>query len=210
MAMSESKDFYETLGVSTSASDNEIRDAFRKLARAHHPDRFDASRRASAEMRFQAITEAYNVLGDKERRERYDRARQKNTPTEVPRDPRELARLLLANAAAAARQGDAARARELFDQAVAHDTESARAHHLFGIFLCRQGGDARLGLRHLDTAARLAPMDVRILVDASRGFVEAGMAERAKRYAKQARDLAPGDPGVEEWWQELQSGKGRS
>jgi curved DNA-binding protein len=64
------RDYYETLGVSREASTEEIRRAYRKLARQHHPD---VSKDDDAEDRFKAISEAYEVLRDSEKRERYDR-----------------------------------------------------------------------------------------------------------------------------------------
>ncbi|MEI6535068.1 MAG: J domain-containing protein [Verrucomicrobiaceae bacterium] len=64
------KDYYETLGVPRSATPDEIKKAFRKLARIHHPD--VATNKAVAEEKFKEINEAYEVLGDPEKRRRYD------------------------------------------------------------------------------------------------------------------------------------------
>jgi len=64
-------DFYQTLGVVRSASDEEIKKAYRKLAMTYHPDRNNGSK--DAEEKFKEITEAYDVLRNPEKRAMYDR-----------------------------------------------------------------------------------------------------------------------------------------
>jgi DnaJ-class molecular chaperone len=66
----EYKDYYEILGISRNAGDDEIRNAFRRLARQYHPDK--TGNNQEAEDRFKEINEAYEVLSDPERRNRYD------------------------------------------------------------------------------------------------------------------------------------------
>jgi DnaJ-class molecular chaperone len=63
-------DPYRVLGVQRSASDQEIKKAYRKLARQHHPDMNDNSR--SSEVQFREVVEAYEILGDPEKRKFYD------------------------------------------------------------------------------------------------------------------------------------------
>ncbi len=63
--------YYETLGIPRSASDKEVRQAFRKLAREHHPD-VNSGDKASEE-KFKRINEAHSVLSDPEKRRKYDR-----------------------------------------------------------------------------------------------------------------------------------------
>jgi molecular chaperone DnaJ len=67
------KDYYKTLGVTKGASADDIKKAYRKLARKYHPDANEGD--AKAEERFKEISEAYNVLSDDKRRKEYDEAR---------------------------------------------------------------------------------------------------------------------------------------
>jgi curved DNA-binding protein len=68
----EFKDYYKVLGVEPTASDDEIKKAFRRLARKHHPD---VSKASDASARMQELNEAQEVLRDKEKRAAYDRVR---------------------------------------------------------------------------------------------------------------------------------------
>ena len=64
-------DFYAVLGVTRTASDDDIKKAYRKLAMTYHPDRNNGSK--EAEERFKEITEAYDVLRDPQKRAAFDR-----------------------------------------------------------------------------------------------------------------------------------------
>jgi len=65
------KDYYKIIGVNRNASEREIKQAYRKLARKYHPDVNAGDK--SAEAKFKEINEAYEVLSDKEKRQKYDR-----------------------------------------------------------------------------------------------------------------------------------------
>src|SRR4051812_650728 len=65
------RDYYEVLGVSREASEDDVKKAYRKLARQYHPDRNPGDK--TAEAHFKEVQEAYDVLSDKDKRAQYDR-----------------------------------------------------------------------------------------------------------------------------------------
>ena len=78
------RDFYEILGVNRDASEEEIKKAYRKLARKYHPD---VSKEPNAEARFKEVAEAHEALSDTERRAAYDDIAQRHArgqPFEPP------------------------------------------------------------------------------------------------------------------------------
>lgn len=72
--MATNKDYYAVLGVSASATQDEIKKQYRKLASKHHPDKNQGDPKAAD--RFKEISEAYQVIGDEEKRKQYDQMRQ--------------------------------------------------------------------------------------------------------------------------------------
>ncbi|MEG2699137.1 MAG: DnaJ domain-containing protein, partial [Ruthenibacterium sp.] len=68
--MAEKRDYYEVLGIAKTASDDEIKSAYRKLAKKYHPDLNPGNK--TAEDKFKEVGEAYEVLSDKQKRGRYD------------------------------------------------------------------------------------------------------------------------------------------
>src|SRR5271166_1697843 len=78
------KDYYDTLGVTRAASAEEIKRAYRKLARKYHPD---VSKERNAEARFKDVQEAYEVLRDPEKRAAYDQLGRDYRPGQQFRPP---------------------------------------------------------------------------------------------------------------------------
>src|SRR4051794_21111385 len=72
--MAQTKDYYTVIGVPASATQEEIKKAYRKLAAKHHPDKNQNDPKAAD--RFKEISEAYQVLGDADKRKQYDQMRQ--------------------------------------------------------------------------------------------------------------------------------------
>jgi len=184
---------YDTLGVQRDASEQEIRSAFRRLSMDHHPDRFSGEKRGAAEQRFQAITEAFNVLSRPESRERYDRdlAQRAGGGSGNQIDAREIARRLAAKGAESLRAGRIEEAVDQLKAAVDHDPDFDRGNYFLGLALGRVRGRERDALRHLERAAGADPHNAVYKAHAAAAALAAGMASRAERLAQDALALDP-------------------
>ena len=184
---------YDTLGVQRDATEQEIRAAFRRLTMDHHPDRFAGAKREAAEQRFQAITEAFNVLSRPESRERYDRdlAQRSTTSNSSQINAKEIARRLAAKGAEALRADRIQEALEHLKAAVDHDAEFDRANYFLGLALSRVKGRERDALRHLERAVALDQHNAVYRAHAAAAALAAGMSSRAERLAQDALSLDP-------------------
>jgi curved DNA-binding protein CbpA len=184
-------DHYERLGIAPTASAAEVRQAYLRLARDKHPDRFaDPLEKKRAEAEFQEITTAFNTLVNPRRRQEYDAERERPRPV----TPEELASDAFARAGASLEAGRLDDAVALLRAAAHHAPGVARYHAALGRALARVPGAAREALQSLERATQLDPRDVSALADLATLLAAQGLRIRAQKALAAAQKLAPGEP----------------
>jgi curved DNA-binding protein CbpA len=186
-------DYYELLGVSTQATAAEIRQAYARLARDRHPDRFpdpEAKQRAQADL--QELTTAFNALLSPRSRQEYDASRNRpvlRTPQDIARDAYERAQPLV-------EAGSLDDAVTLLRTAVHHAPNEAAYHAALGRVLARFPQAAREAIQALERATQLAPTNAAAFADLAAVLARQGLRLRAQKALEAAQRLAPRDPRV--------------
>lgn len=186
-------DYYQLLGVAPSASAQEIRQAYMKLARDKHPDRFtDPAEKQAAQRLFQDLTTAFNTLQNPRSRQEYDEQRQRPTP----RTPQEIAADAFSRGQAAVEAGELEDAITLLRTAVHHGPGEAAHHAALGRALAKVPALARDAIQALERATQLAPGNAGAFADLALVLSRQGMRLRAQKAAEAARRLAPRDARI--------------
>jgi DnaJ-class molecular chaperone len=182
--MSRDVDYYVLLGVARDASEAEIRERFRSLAREAHPDRAPASRKAEAEAKFQDLTEAVNVLTSPERRRAYDFdvAAAKSAP-EVVGDA--VAQNYVTQGIAAYKDRKFTEAAGNFQLATHRNPRDVKAQHYLGLASAR-AGDMRTAVKAIEAALSIEPHNGGVLKDAGAIFRQAGLLLKAEKAYQEA------------------------
>jgi curved DNA-binding protein CbpA len=202
------KDYYAILDVPRTATAEQVRARFRELARSRHPDRFQGDEKATAEVEFQAITEAFNVLSDPEKRRVLDSELLRPDVT-VARGPDagQLAKIYLQRGIKAYREKNFVEAADNFDRATKAEPSNAQAwHHL--ALACSQ--TPRFQSRSLDAiahAVKLDKMNDTYLKMAGKLYAAAGMTTKAEQYYNEALTWGGEDPAIREALEELRKPK---
>lgn len=196
------KDYYAILSVPRSASPTQIRDRFRELARTRHPDRFQGSEKAAAEREFQAITEAFNVLYNPDRRRQYDSSLQRPQSSQAT-DEKQLAKVYLQRGIKAYREKNYLEAAETFDRATKAEPGNAQAWHHLALACSHQRRWLDRAAQAIDRACELAPMNAAYMKLGGRIYAELGMTAQAEQYYNRALDWGGDDPAVREALEDL-------
>lgn len=189
--MSRDIDYYALLGVHRDATETEIRDRFRALAREAHPDRAPAERRHQAEAKFQELAEAVNVLTNTERRKIYDFELSMSASSSGPAPEGDaVSENYVAQGILAFKEKQFADAAGNFSLAVHRNPRDARAQHYLGLASARSG-DVRAGVKAIEAALALDPQNVRFLKDAGAIFRQAGLLMKAEKALQEAMRWDP-------------------
>ncbi len=186
-------DYYELLGVASTASNGAIRKAYALLARDKHPDRFtDPEEHKKAERHFQDLTTAFNTLMNETHRQEYDASRERPQPT----TPEEIARDAFERAGSHLEAGQIAEAVTLYQTAVHHAPEDAAYHVGLGKALSRDPASAREAIQMLERATQLAPKDAAGFAELAMVMHRQGLRLRAQRALDAAVRLSPNNRRV--------------
>lgn len=204
MTTTKPRDYYAVLDVSRSATTDQIRDRFRQLARERHPDRFRGPEKAQAELDFQLITEAANVLLHPEKRRGHD---MELFQPEVNRRQEEarMSKMLMQRGRLAYKSRNYFEAVENFDRAVREDPRNAYAWY----FLARACSHNRRwqsrAVVAITTAVKLEPTNADYLQLAGNICASANMTSRADKYYQEALSWGADEAEIAEALSRLQS-----
>ncbi|HEY8134159.1 MAG TPA: DnaJ domain-containing protein [Thermoanaerobaculia bacterium] len=199
--------YYDVLGVDRSASEQEIREHFRKLARENHPDRYKGTDKAECERKFQTLTEAVNVLTNPARRKQHD-AELSSGVSRTSADFGQVAKVYLAKGVKAFKEGDIRAAYENFDMAVKHNPNDAKAFHYLALAASRIPAYARQAVQAIETAVQRDPVNAVFLKDAGLICKRAGLVAKAERYLNEALKWDPTSLEIQNALADLRQGKG--
>jgi curved DNA-binding protein CbpA len=177
--------YYDVLGVEKSASEQAIRDRFRKLARETHPDRYDGVDKAKAEEKFQALTEALNVLTNPAKRKQHDSELSSGVSSKTT-DLASVGKAYLTKGVKAFRDNDMRSAYENFDMAVKHNPNDGKAFHYLALAAIRIPAFTRQAVQAIETAVQKEPHNPTYLKDAGLICKRAGLNAKAERYLDEA------------------------
>jgi curved DNA-binding protein CbpA len=201
--------YYEILGVERSASEQEIRDRFRKLARENHPDRYRGTDKAEAERKFQTLTEAVNVLTNPARRKQHD-GELVGGVSKGQADFAQVAKVYMSKGVKAYKDGDMRAAYENFDMAAKHNPQDAKAFHYLALTAARIPGQMRQAVQAIETAIQREPMNPTYLKDGGLLCKRAGLMAKAERYLEEASQWDQSNAEVQSALAELRSGRGEA
>ncbi len=177
--------YYEVLGVERSASEQEIREKFRRLARENHPDRYRGPDKAEAERKFQTLTEAMNVLSNPVRRKQHDAEITTGMNTNMA-DPAQIAKAYVAKGMKALQDRKLAEAYENFDMAVKHNPADHKALYQLARIAGQIPSRIRQAVQSIESALQREPMNPSYLKEAGVLSKKAGLNAKAERYFEEA------------------------
>jgi tetratricopeptide (TPR) repeat protein len=202
------RDFYAILALPRNATEEQVRQRFRELARERHPDRFQGAAKGEAERAFQEIAQAFNVLADPERRRLHDlelvRPQESSTA-----DHRQLLRVYLQRGIRAYRDKNFFEAADNFDRATQADPLSAQAWHHLALACSQQVSWLPRAVPAIERACELEPMNASYHKLAGRILAMSGDTEGAQRHYRAALEWGEDDPAVHLALQELAGPSGR-
>jgi hypothetical protein len=193
---------YEILEITPNASAEEIKEAYHRLAKKWHPDRFMGPEHEEAEKRFRQLAEAFSMLKNS------GRPAPVPTPEPAPAAEPEAAPIALnavppasrtaqdwySEAKAAFENRDMPRALSLVHYALKMDAEQVDFHLLLAKLLDHPGGDVRKLVQTLETVLRLNPKEVNSAIRLAELYQSVGLSTKATRMWETVRRIAPGHP----------------
>lgn len=191
---------YEILEITPNASSEEIKEAYHRLAKKWHPDRFMGPEHAEAEQRFRLLAEAFGMLKNS------GKPITLATPAEAPATPASETPIALHSVPPASRSSqdwydeakaaydvkDWSRALSLIHYALKMDSEKVDFHLLLAKLLDRPGGDLRKLVQTLETILRLNPKEVESAIRLAEVYQTVGLSTKATRMWGTVRRIAPG------------------
>ena len=185
-------DYYAILGIAKTASPDEIKKAYQRLARDNHPDRIrDPEQKAEADRRFQLITEAYNQLRDEKARREYDRTLDRKVRT-----PEEEARLFFKNGELQEQSREYENALRYYYEAMRLQPEKLEYMIAAGRILSIDKAKQRQAAELYEQAMAKHPASPEPCLELGALYMRSGMHQRAKRVYETAMKQFPHHPDL--------------